>query len=234
MRHSSFVFTSAALSIAGLFAVSGTAHAADEPAASGTQPAPTTQPAQPATPNEKPQVEEEPEMKRFAVEINPLAAAIGRYSIQGEFMLARHHAATLNPFFAYAPVTSTVNGKEVDLGSLTGFGGELGYRFYTGSKGMNGFFVGPSLIFASYSQSAPSNLPQGATASSDSFLSYGGAVDIGGQGVIGPGIVLGGGFGLQYTTTSKDINTDNLNLASAIIAGGGIRPRFLVTAGYAF
>ncbi|MBK6695018.1 MAG: hypothetical protein IPG50_22820 [Myxococcales bacterium] len=169
--------------------------------------------------------------KKISIAINPLAVAIGRYSIQGEYLPAVHHAITLNPNFTSAPVKVTVNGKEVDGGSLTGFGGELGYRFYTGTQGPNGFFVGPSLLFSSFSQSAPS----GATnASSDSFTSVGGAIDIGGQGIIGPGIVLGGGFGLQYTTTSKDIATENLNLASAVIAGGGIRPRFLVHAGYAF
>ena len=82
-------------------------------------------------------------------------------------------------------------------------------------------------MFASYSQSLNG-------ASSDSFTSVGGAIDIGGQGVIGPGIVIGGGFGLQWTKTSKSIDTNNLNLASAIIAGGGTRPRFLFTVGYAF
>ena len=65
-------------------------------------------------------------------------------------------------------------------------------------------------------------------------MSYGGAIDLGGQAIIGPGVVLGGGFGLQYTKTSIDIATENLNLASAIIAGGGIRPRFLFFVGYAF
>ena len=182
------------------------------------------------------------EVKRIALILNPLAAAIGRYSIQGEYIMAKHHAITLNPFYAHAPVTVSVNGKDVDAGSLNGFGGELGYKFYTGSKGPNGFYVGPSVIFASYSQSggATATVPSvpGATvttkSSSDSFTSIGGAIDIGGQAVIGPGIVIGGGFGLQYTKTSKDIATENLNLASAVIAGGGIRPRFLVSAGYAF
>jgi hypothetical protein len=182
------------------------------------------------------------EVKRIALILNPLAAAIGRYSIQGEYIMAKHHAVTLNPFYAHAPVTVTVNGKDMDAGSLNGFGGELGYRFYTGSKGPNGFYVGPSVIFASYTQSgaAQVSVPSvpGATvttkSSSDSFTSLGGAIDIGGQAVIGPGIVVGGGFGLQYTKTSKDIATENLNLASAVIAGGGVRPRFLVGAGYAF
>jgi hypothetical protein len=191
-----------------------------------------------AAPAERPQPDKvekedgESDRKKIAIEINPLAAAIGRYSIQGEYLPAVHHAITLNPFFAHAPVKVTVNGQEIDGGSLTGFGGELGYRFYTGTKGPNGFFIGPSVIFASYSQSAPSGA--NSTTKSDSFTSIGGAVDLGGQAVIGPGIVLGGGFGLQYTSTSKDIATENLNLASAVIAGGGVRPRFLVHAGYAF
>lgn len=172
--------------------------------------------------------------KHFSVELNPLALAIGRYSVQGEYLPLPHHAITLNPFYTHAPVK--VN--DVDMGSLNGFGGELGYRFYTGSKGPNGFYVGPSLIFASYSQSASeiaTGVP-GATVStgSTSFTQYGAALDIGGQAVIGPGIVVGGGFGLQYTKNSTDLNTDNLNLASSIIAGGGFRPRFLVSAGYAF
>ena len=52
--------------------------------------------------------------------------------------------------------------------------------------------------------------------------------------MIGDGFVIGGGFGLQWTKTSEDIDTENLNFASAVIAGGGTRPRFLFTLGYAF
>jgi hypothetical protein len=192
------------------------------------------EPAPAAAPKEQPEAKPEADHKQLAIELNPLGIAIGRYSIQGEWLPAAHHALTLNPFFAHAPVTATVNGTEVDLGSLNGFGGELGYRFYTGSKGPNGFYIGPSVLFASYSQSAPSGAAPAGSAGSDSFLSYGGAVDLGGQAVIGPGIVVGGGFGLQYTQTSKDIDTANLNLASAVLAGGGVRPRFLASVGYAF
>ena len=183
---------------------------------------------------EKPQAnDDEPELKRISLELNPLGFAIGRYGIQGEYMLARHHAVTLNPFYAHAPVTVTVGGKDVDAGSLNGFGGELGYRFYTGSKGANGFFVGPSVLFASYSQSG-GVATTAASASSDSFTSVGGALDLGGQFIIGPGVVVGFGAGLQYTKTSQDIDTANLNLASAIIAGGGVRPRILLAVGYSF
>ncbi|WP_394835791.1 hypothetical protein LVJ94_02535 [Pendulispora rubella] len=192
--------------------------------------------AQEATPPPKdaPRAEGEgSDFKRVALAINPLAIGIGRYSIQGEYLPLPHHAITLNPFFAHVPVTVSINGQDVDAGSLNGFGGELGYRFYTGSKGASGFFVGPSLLFASYSQSA-GDTGASQPKSSDSFLSYGAALDIGGQAVIGPGIVVGGGFGLQYTKTSEDINTDNLNLASSVVAGGGVRPRFLFALGYSF
>jgi len=169
----------------------------------------------------------EPEPKHFNIMLNPLGFFIGRYSIQGEYLPALHHAITLTPFYTHAPVKVTVNGQEIDGGSLNGGGAELGYRFYTGKKGPNGFFVGPSFLFGSYTQSFEGT-------KGDSFTSFGGAIDFGGQAVVGPGITIGGGFGIQYTKTSKDINTDNLNLASAIIAGGGTRPRFLFSVGYAF
>jgi hypothetical protein len=84
-------------------------------------------------------------------------------------------------------------------------------------------------LFASYS------LSQTGTADR-SFTSLGFAVDIGGQGVIGPGFTIGGGFGLQWTKNSEEATRDvsSLNLASEVIAGAGLRPRFLFTIGYAF
>jgi len=172
-------------------------------------------------------IEEPPQLKKFAIIANPLALSIGRYSIQFEYLPALHHALVINPVYTHASIKATSNGQELDLGSLNGFGGELGYKFYTGKKGANGFFVGPSFLFGSYSQSMDGT-------KSDSFTSFGGAIDVGGQAIIGGGFVIGGGFGLQWTKTSKDINTENLNFASAVIAGGGTRPRALFTIGYAF
>ena len=218
------------LAASAVFSFGLLASTAGEARADDAHPAAPAASAAPAAAAEKPQADDDgPELKRISLELNPLGFAIGRYGIQGEYMLARHHAVTLNPFYAHAPVTVTVGGKDVDAGSLNGFGGELGYRFYTGDKGANGFFVGPSVLFASYSQSGGVG-----TASSDSFTSVGGALDVGGQFIIGPGVVVGFGGGLQYTKTSQDIDTANLNLASAIIAGGGIRPRVLLAVGYSF
>src|SRR5438477_10623067 len=90
------------------------------PAHADEAPANTDKPAAPA---------QEKQFKPFAVEANPLAATLGRYSIQGEWLPAEHHAIVLNPFFEH---TST------DIGSysetFSGFGGEVGYRYYTGSS----------------------------------------------------------------------------------------------------
>jgi hypothetical protein len=173
-------------------------------------------------------------LKRFAIELNPMAALIGRYSVQGEYLFAPHHALVVNPFFTYAPIKITSQGQDIDGGSLVGFGTEVGYRFYSGDAGADGFFIGPSAIGAFYSQSAPTGVNGAAAATSDSFGSFGGALDLGAQKMFGPGVLVGAGFGLQYTKTTKSIATDNLNLASAIIAGGGLRPRFLATVGFAF
>jgi hypothetical protein len=222
MRSLLSVVVSSAVFSFGLVALTSHDARADEP---GAAPAPASAPAAAEQPRSS---DDADEVKRISLAVNPLGIAIGRYSIQGEYMLAKHHAITLNPFFNRTPVTYTVNGKDIDGGALTGFGGEAGYRLYTGSRGANGFFIGPSFLFASYSSDAPGG------ASSQSFTSVGGALDLGGQAIIGPGIVIGAGAGLQYTTNSVEISTDNLNAASAAVAGGGIRPRFLLALGYSF
>jgi len=184
---------------------------------------------------ERPDQRSKPDgLRSFVVGANPLGILIGRYCLEGEFLPVPHHAITLSPFFTHAPVTVTTSQGEVDAGSLTGFGTELGYRFYTGKKGANGFFAGPSLLFGSYSSAAPSGSQPSGSEGHVSFFGYGAAIDIGGQAIIGPGVVVGGGAGLQYTTNSEELDGKDLNLASAIIAGGGIRPRLLLTVGYAF
>jgi hypothetical protein len=216
MRRLLSVLASSAVLSVGLVTFTAGDARADETA----RPAPA-----PAAAAEKPQAaDEDGDLKRISLELNPLGVAIGRYSIQGEYMLARHHAVTLSPFYT----STSVKVNDTEVGSLSGFGGELGYRFYTGSHGANGFFVGPSVLFASYkSESILGNTSQ-------SFTAMGGALDVGGQFLIGPGVVVGFGGGLQYTKNSEDIKTDNLNLASAVIAGGGVRPRLLLAVGYSF
>lgn len=165
----------------------------------------------------------------LAIEAYPLAATIGRYSLGVEWMPARHHALLLNPHFDHVgwSESATINGVKSSYSEgFTGGGAELGYRFYTGDHGANGFYIGPSFLFADYSTSAGN--------ASSSFTSIGGAIDIGGQALIARHVIVGGGFGLQYTKTSKDFgSTSGYPLSAAILAGGGIRPRFLLSVGYA-
>ena len=42
------------------------------------------------------------------------------------------------------------------------------------------------------------------------------------------------GAGLQYTKSGADFKTDGMGIASTIVASGGIRPRMLLSVGYAF
>src|SRR4051812_42801537 len=121
MRIKLFAFS---IGFVSLSLLSSSAFAQDN--APPAQPGPAA--SAPAAASEKPKpTEETEELKNISIELNPLAAAIGRYSLQGVYLPARHHAITLNPFYTHAPVTVTVNGKDVDAGALNGFGGELGY-----------------------------------------------------------------------------------------------------------
>jgi len=223
---------SLSLSLASLIAsiasvsISSIARADDSPAAVAppvAQPALSTSTAPQDRPTDSAPVKD---FKSIALEANPLAATIGRYSLQVEWLPATHHAIVVNPHFDSVSASVTV-GNISGSESFTGFGGELGYRYYTGTKGPTGLFIGPSLLVGHYSTSTNDQ-------STGSFSTVGGAFDIGGQAVVGPGIVIGAGFGLQYTKTSLDGSTDGLPLAANVIAGDGVRPRFLFTLGYAF
>jgi hypothetical protein len=196
-----------------------------------TKPAPT-QPAEagPVAPKEEP-------WKMVAFSTNPLNLLIGHYGLNVEFLPFRHHGFIASPHYDHvngtvsttdivdnAPVTYTYNNR------YSGLGVELGYRFYTGSSGPTGFFMGPSFLLASYKSSGD---PLGRSVS-QSFGSLGYAFDVGGQAVVAGGLVIGGGFGMQYTHLSKDLGFTDLPITASIIAGGGWRPRFLMSIGYAF
>ncbi|MEO7094983.1 MAG: hypothetical protein ABI175_17120 [Polyangiales bacterium] len=165
--------------------------------------------------------------KHVTIQANPLSAIIGRYGIDVAYLPALHHGIVVNPFYSHVGVDATSsNGATVAAWSLSGFGGEVGYRFYTGERGANGFYIGPSFLFSSYKQTVTGG-------DSLSFTNMGAAVDVGGQAIIGDGFTIGGGFGLQYTKTSVDLGSIDKFAANAL-AGGGVRPRVLFTLGYSF
>jgi len=174
-------------------------------------------------------------MKHVAIEANPFGLLIGHYSAQLELMPWRHHAFVINPHFDHVSSDVSTSGGGTTATyteAFTGFGTELGYRFYTGKTGMTGFYIGPSVLLGTYTASADSAFTgSGSQSSSISFQQVGGALDIGGQAVVGPGIVIGAGFGLQYTAVNQSFQ--DLPLTASILAGGGIRPRFLFSIGYA-
>jgi hypothetical protein len=178
--------------------------------------------------------DEDDEHKAFALVFNPLGIFIGHYSVELQYLPIPHHALVLNPHFDHvsADVSQGTGTRRITYQQgFTGFGTELGYRFYTSGKGAAGFYAGASFLFGYYSTSV-SGASSGASSPSVGFTTLGGAIDIGGQAIVGPGVIVGGGFGLQYTSASEDFS--NLPLTAAILAGGGIRPRFLLSVGYAF
>jgi hypothetical protein len=189
----------------------------------------------PAPARETPRTDAPPanvEPKRFAVEANPLSLVVSRFSAQVEWLPARHSALTLNPFYFHANRTETVDGQAYDLGSQNGVGAELGYRYYTGTRGPNGFFVGPSLVLANFWASGGETTPPTAIVLTrpDSYTAYGAAVDLGGQFVLGPGVVMGFGVGAQYLFTSKP----PADLSILFEGRAGFSPRVLASLGYAF
>src|SRR4051794_24357299 len=81
-----------------------------------------------------------PRPARVAFEVNPLPAIILRPSVNVEVLLAEHHALVGN--LAY----------QARLGDLRGgVSGEVGYRLYSGSEGLQGFFAGPSFVMGLFS-----------------------------------------------------------------------------------
>lgn len=154
----------------------------------------------------------QPETMRAAILLNPLGAGFGRFSVQVDVMVTRHHALTVNPFFFYSPAIA--NGDV--LGARLAVGGELGYRFYTGSRGPNGFFVGSSVIVGRTWTTAKRRVGEDgplwgrglrdlAVGEYEPFWAVGGAVDVGAQFLLGPGAVVGFGAGVQYLVHDEDV-----------------------------
>lgn len=161
----------------------------------------------------------------LALELSPLGLFVGgRLSVQAEFAPATHHVILVSPHFVNTSSDVAISPDARVTQTFTGVGAELGYRYYTGRKGMNGVFVGPSIIGGVFNGSLP-NGDQG-------FTNIGLAVDVGIQEVFADHFVLGGGLGLEYLHVSHDF--DDLSAGPATIASTGVKPRFLLAGGYAF
>jgi hypothetical protein len=185
-----------------------------------------------------------PPRRVLSIEWNPLALIIGKWlSVNLVVAPIDHHALVLSPFYASTTTVPicvvsdsgaqspdcmasiSVPAVKLPKQTFSGFGGELGYRYYVGLGGPRGLFAGPSLLIASMTAKA-------ADGSETQFLDYGLAADIGYEALVADRIALTLGGGVQYTTTNKSL--PNQQLPAAIYANGGVRPRLLVALGYAF
>jgi len=169
------------------------------------------------------------------IEYNPLALVIGKVSGNVVVVPINHHGLVLTPYYVltttvpiYVPDAAT-NPVLVDIQlpkqKFEGFGGEIGYRYYSGLDGPRGFFVGPSFALASITATA-------ANETQTPFLDYVFAADVGYQALVADRIAVTLGVGAQYTFTSKTI--PNQQPPANIYANRGLEPRLLAALGCAF
>jgi len=161
----------------------------------------------------------------FAIEYDPLGLFIGgRVSFNLEWVPVTHHAIEVSPHIVHTTSDVAISGSTTESQAFTGVGTEIGYRYYTGHRGANGVFVGPSLIVGAYNAGLP--------ASNQAFTDVGVAADVGLQEIFWDHLVVGGGVGIEYLSVSTDFH--DLPTGPSTIASSGIKPRFLLEAGYGF
>jgi hypothetical protein len=183
-----------------------------------------------------------PRHRTFTVEWNPLSLFIDKWSFNINIVPGNHHGITLNPFYVNNSTVPFATGIDANGNPLTlpngtpytlnvlpqrfeGFGGEIGYRYYTGLEGPRGFFAGPSVLLAPFTATAPNG-------SKTSFFDLGFAADIGFEALLADTIALSVGGGLQYTIPSKSLPQQQD--PASIYANQRVYPRMLLSLGYAF
>jgi Protein of unknown function (DUF3575) len=160
-----------------------------------------------------------------AISWNPLGLIVGgRVSLNVEWAPITHHVIIASPHFANPSQVVSSSPTIQYTNRFTGMGGELGYRYYTGHQGMNGIFVGPSLIGGVYEAALVGEQTR--------FSNLGVALDAGIQKVFVDHLALGVGAGIEYLFVTR--NYGDLALGPSTIATTGLKPRLLAQAGYAF
>jgi hypothetical protein len=119
---------------------------------------------------------------------------------------------------------------------ITGFGGEIGYRWYSGAHGPHGVFVGGSFVAAEleYQHTSTATPPLDVT-NDTQFVELGGAIDAGYQAILLGNLAVGAGVGAQYTVDTIKPQFEFANHPWHDLAyGWGLRPRALLSVGAAF
>jgi hypothetical protein len=198
--------------------------------------APSAAFAEPSSPSETPvdvQIPTVPPPRRvLAIEWNPVSLfVIGKLSFNAVIVPVDHHALILSPFYAWTTTQpiyvydSAGNSMQLPQQKFTGFGGEIGYRYYTDVGGPRGIFVGPSLIVANMNVQAQNGQNTG-------FFDLGVAVDVGYEAVVADTVTLTLGAGAQYSFPDKSIPSQQF--PADVYANAKFWPRALASIGWAF
>ncbi len=200
-----------------------------EVAEPGVEPRPVL--AEPAAPIDVVVHDVTPPSRILSLEWNPLSLFIvDKLSLNVVLVPVSHHALVLAPFGVHtstAPLTvydDAGNKSPTDTFTFSGFGGELGYRYYTGEQGPRGFFVGPSFIVASFDAKA-------ADGSHTHFVAAGVAADVGYEALIAERLSLSLGAGAQYLFAASSLPEQQF--PARLYANRGVAPRFLFAIGWA-
>ena len=175
--------------------------------------------------------EPRPPRRFIAVEWNPLPLVIGKLSANVVVVPVDHHGLVLSPFYAWT-TTEPIYVFD-DLGSATqlpqqkfsGFGGEIGYRYYTDRGGPRGLFAGPSVILGAMTATAQNG-------DRTSYLDWGVALDVGYELILADAVAVSLGGGVQYTMPDKSI--PNQQFPADVYANSKLLPRALASIGWAF
>lgn len=166
-----------------------------------------------------------------AVTVNPLGFAVKRYGVNLEVLPVAHHAVVGSAFLQSIPlgiVRSAAGRDEINESPGASFGGELGYRFYTGARGADGLFVGPS--FVTMPLAYPRLANDLTSADLVRFSALGAALDVGVQKVTELGLTIGGGVGVMYL--AYELPNDSRRIPLTVEPH--VLPRLLLTAGWSF
>lgn len=163
----------------------------------------------------------EPLPQRVAITANPLSFYFGaRVGLSASVMLVSHHGLELT-LYRIDQTTGTDSNNE-----FTGWGQEIGYRYYSGENGPRGFFIGPSLLLGNFTA-----IP---LAGGDQVHYHvpGVALDLGYQALLFDHLVIGLGAGAQYTRPS--VQLPRQEIPTSTYANAGVRPRVLFALGFSF
>ena len=173
-----------------------------------------------------------------ALTINPLGFVIQRYGGNVEWSFARHHALVTSGYVQSTPVEMVRpfagDVRITDKNASPGFGGELGYRLYSGKRGADGLFIGGSFVampvaYPRLASISPTTGVSNATVELARIYGVGGAIDIGAQTVTSWGLTIGGGLGASFL--AYDYPDDPFRLPYAL---PNVLPRLLLQTGYSF